>query len=89
MDLMKHAATSQKGVSNEAMATFKGIAQSIHEHSMKSPWDRANQHMKEALLEAKEQSSNKKEFIIKAKQATGILKNTDHLLVWCVEAWYK
>lgn len=46
MDLMKHAATSQKGVSNEALDTFKGIAQSIHEHSMKSPWERANEHMK-------------------------------------------
>lgn len=78
-------ANSYKGnLSNEAINTFKDIAQSIYEHSLKTPWDRANQHMREALLEAKHQSKSKKEFITKAKKATGLLKNSDPLLVWCV-----
>lgn len=76
-------------LSQAAINTFKDIAQSIHEAGMKSRWDKANQYMKEALLEAKQQSSNKKEFLVNAKKATGLLKNTDPLLVWCVEAWFK
>lgn len=88
MDLMKHAATSQKGISNEALDTFKGIAQSIHEHSMKSPWERANEHMKKALKEVKAQAKNKTEFLKLAKQETGIAKNSHPLLIWCVKEWY-
>lgn len=88
MDLMKHAATSQKGVSNEALDTFKDIAQSIHEHSMKSPQERANEHMKKALKKAKAQAKTKAEFLKIAKKETGIAKNSHHLLVWCVKEWY-
>lgn len=88
MDLMKHAATSQKGISNEALDTFKGIAQSIHEHSMKSPWERANEHMKKSLKEVKAQAKNKTEFLKLAKQETGIAKNSHPLLIWCVKEWY-
>lgn len=89
MDIMKNAASYNGKLSQAAINTFKDIAQSIHEHSLKSPWDRANQYMRAGLIEAKDQSSNKKEFLVKAKKATGLLKNTDPLLVWCVEAWYK
>lgn len=87
MDMMTYAATSQKGVSNEALDTFKGIAQSILERGNMSAWDTANIHMRAALLQAKRESSSKKEFITKAKQATGILKNTHPVLVWCVANW--
>lgn len=88
MNPLKYAATSNGKVSQEAIDTFAGIAQSIHEHSMKSPWDRANQHMKKALNEAKAKASNKKEFLVLAKEATGIAKNSHPLLVWCVDNWY-
>lgn len=88
MDIMKNAASYNGKLSQAAINTFKDIAQSIHEHSLKSPWDHANNYMKEALLEAKDKSSNKKEFLVNAKKATGLLKNTDPLLVWCVTQWY-
>lgn len=87
MDMMTYAATSQKVVSKEALDTFKGIAQSILERGSMSAWDTANKHMRAALMQAKRESNNKKEFIIKAKQATGILKNTHPMLVWCVANW--
>lgn len=74
-------------LSNEAVQTFAGIAQSIIERGGMSAWDTANKHLRAALLQAKRESSNKKEFIIKAKQATGILKNTHPVLVWCVANW--
>lgn len=89
MDIMKNAASYNGKLSQAAINTFKDIAQSIHEYSMMSRWDKANQYMQAALLEAKQQSSNKKEFLVNAKKATGLLKNTDPLLVWCVQAWYK
>lgn len=88
MDLMKYAAKSPQTVSAEALNTLKDIAESIHKHSMMSQWDRANIHMKEALLEAKSQANNKTQFLKLTKQRTGLLKNTDPLLVWCVKEWY-
>lgn len=84
---MKNAASYNGKLSQAAINTFKDIAQSIHEHSLKSPWDRANQHMKSALIEAKKQSKSKKEFLVNAKKATGLLKNSDPLLVWCSDNW--
>jgi len=87
MDMMSYAASSQKGVSNEALETFKDIAQSILERGNTNAWDTANKHMRAALMQAKRDSSNKKEFISKAKQATGIMKNTHPVLVWCVANW--
>jgi len=89
MDNIKGAQSFNGKLSQAAINTFKDIAQSVHEHSLKSPWDRANQYMKQALTEAKDKSSNKKEFLVNAKKATGLLKNTDPLLVWCVQAWFK
>ena len=81
-------ANSYKGnLSNEAVQTFGSIAQSIIEHGNMNAWDKANKHMRAALMQAKRESSNKKEFLIKAKQATGILKNTHPVLVWCVANW--
>lgn len=81
-------ANSYKGsLSNEAVQTFGSIAQSIIERGGMNAWDTANKHMRAALMQAKRESSNKKEFIIKAKQATGILKNTHPVLVWCVANW--
>jgi hypothetical protein len=74
-------------LSNEAIQTFAGIAQSILEHGNMSAWDRANSSMRAAVMQAKRESSSKKEFMIKAKQATGILKNTHPVLVWCVANW--
>lgn len=87
MDLMNYATTSQKGVNNEALETFKDITQSILERGNMNAWDTANNHMRAALMQAKRESSNKKEFLTKAKQATGILKNTHPVLVWCVGNW--
>lgn len=81
-------ANSYKGnLSNEAINTFKGIAQSILERGNMNAWDTANKHMRAALMQAKRESSSKKEFITKAKQATGILKNTHPVLEWCVANW--
>lgn len=81
-------ANSYKGnLSNEALQTFGSIAQSILERGNMSAWDTANKHMRSALMQAKHESSSKKEFITKAKQATGILKNTHPVLVWCVANW--
>lgn len=79
---------SYKGnLSNEAVQTFGSIAQSILERGNMNAWDTANKHMRAALMQAKRESCSKKEFIIKAKQATGILKNTHPVLAWCVVNW--
>lgn len=74
-------------LSNEALDTFGSIAQSIIERGNMNAWDTANKHLRAALMQAKRESSNKKEFLVKAKQATGILKNTHPVMVWCVANW--
>lgn len=88
MNYLKGAQSFNGKLSQAAINTFTDIAASIEAHSKMSPWDRANQHMRQALTEAKSQSKNKKEFLVNAKKATGLLKNTDSLLVWCVDNWY-
>lgn len=89
MDILKHASSFNGNLSNEAIQTFKGIAQSIHEHSLKTPWDRANEHMRGALIEAFNMSADKKEFIKNAKKKTGLLKNDDPLIVQCIQTWFQ
>jgi hypothetical protein len=84
---LSHANNFKGNLSNEAIQTFGNIAQSIIEHGNMNAWDKANKHMRAALMQAKRESSNKKEFLIKAKQTTGILKNTAPVLVWCVANW--
>lgn len=89
MDILKNVPGYKGGkVSKAAMDTFIGIAESIVLHSTLSPWDRANVHMREALLKAKSDSSDSKVFIKNAKLETGILKSNHPLLVWCVRSWY-
>ncbi len=88
MNYMSYAASSDNKVSQEALTTLNEIAYSIHKHSTMSQWDRANTHMKEALLSVKAQATSKQDFLKKAKQETGIAKNSHPLLVWCISNWY-
>lgn len=88
MNIMNHAQRSNGKLSKAAIQTFAGIAQSIDHHATLSPWDRANAHMREALLKARTDSSNSKTFIVNAKLETGILRNSHPLLQWCVQNWY-
>lgn len=84
---LSHANRYTGKLSSDAINTFAGIAASIEHHASLNAWDRANSHMRSALIQAKAQAKNKKEFLTLAKQATGIAKNTHPLLVWCSENW--
>lgn len=88
MNIMNHAQRSNGKLSQAAINTFASIAQSIDHHATLSQWDRANSHMRTALLKAKSDSSNSKTFMKNAKLETGILRNTHPLLQWCVQNWY-
>lgn len=74
-------------LSNAALRTLGDIAASIDYHASLNAWDRANTHMRSALIQAKDSSKSKAEFLKLAKASTGIAKNTHPLLVWCVENW--
>lgn len=89
MSILDHAQRSNGKLSQEAIKTFAGIAQSISHHATLSQWDRANTHMKAALLKARSDSSNSKTFLKNAKLETGILRNNHPLLQWCAENWYQ
>lgn len=89
MDILKHACQSSGNLSQDAMNTFAEIAQSIQHHSTLSQWDRSNEYMREALLKAKSDSSNKRVFIKNAMIETGIMRPKHPLIQWCVENWYK
>lgn len=89
MNILNHAQRSNGKLSQAAIQTFAGIAQSIAHHATLSPWDRANHHMREVLLKARSDSSNAKTFIKNAKLETGLLKSNDKLIVWCVGEWFK
>lgn len=88
MNILNHAQRSNGKLSQEAIQTFADIAQSIAYHATLSPWDRANVYMREALTKARSDSSNSKTFLKNAKLETGLLKNSDPLLQWCVTHWY-
>ena len=84
-----NAAQSYNGtLSNAALKTFGDIAASIDYHATLNAWDRANSHMRSALMQAKNNAKGKAAFLKLAKQATGIAKNSHPLLVWCVANWY-
>jgi len=88
MDNLKYAASFNGKLSQAAINTFADITMSIEARSHMSPWDTANKHMRAALIEAKNQSKGRKEFLVKAKETTGIAKNSHPLLMWCVANWY-
>lgn len=88
MSIISHASRSNGKLSQAAINTFTSIAQSINHHATLSQWDRANPHIREALLKAKSDSSNSKTFMKNARLETGILRNTHPLLQWCVQNWY-
>ena len=87
MNTLSSANRYTGNLSSDAIATFAGIAASIEHHASLNAWDRANTHLRAALIQAKAQAKNKREFLTLAKQATGIAKNSHPVLVWCAENW--
>ena len=85
--MLNHAAKSSKVVSAAARSTFNSIVDSIEARATMTPWDTANEHMRDALIQAKA-GRNKAQFIKAAKLATGIARNNHPLLVWCCKNWY-
>lgn len=87
MEILQHAASYKGQLSQAAINTFGEVVKGVIEEGSKSPWDKANSSMRNALMNAKRNSKSKAEFLVNAKKETGIAKNSHPLLVWCVANW--
>ena len=88
-NIMKYAATSTgKQLTSAHYTLMAEIAAGIAANASRTQWEKMNVHMQAAMIRARDNASNKREFIKLAKQYTGLLKTNDPWIQWCIDQWY-